>query len=91
MKNKGFTLIELLAVITILGILMVISIVAVTRLINKSKREQKNAQEQTVIMAAESYLQANRALLPKSIGETTTIFVSNLKESNYLKDDSYVV
>ena len=88
-KNKGFTLIELLAVITILGILMVISIVAVTRLINKSKREQKNAQEQTVIMAAESYLQANRALLPKSIGETTTIFVSNLKDSNYLKDDVF--
>ena len=88
-KNKGFTLIELLAVITIIGILMVISIVAVTRLINKSKREQKNAQEQTVIMAAENYLQANRALLPKSIGETTTIFISNLKDSNYLKDDVY--
>ena len=30
-------------------------------------------------MAAESYLQANRVFLPKSIGETTTIYLSTLK------------
>ena len=38
-------------------------------------------------MAAESYLQANRNLLPKSIGETTIITINNLKEANYLKED----
>lgn len=86
-NNKGFTLIELLAVITILGIVAIISIVAVTRLINKSKDEQRNSQKKTAEMAAESYLQSNRKYLPKSIGETTTITIKNLREANYLKED----
>ncbi len=85
--SRGFTLIELLGVIVIIGIISVISIVAVTRLINKSKSEQKESQKKTVEMAAESYLQANRNLLPKSIGETTIITINNLKEANYLKED----
>ena len=88
-NNKGFTLVELLAVITILGIISVISIVAITRLINKSKDEQKNSQQKTIEMATESYLQANRDLLPKSIGETTTIQLSSLKEANYLSEDIF--
>ena len=86
-NNKGFTLVELLAVITILGIIAIISIVAVTKLINKSKDEQRNSQKKAAEMAAESYLQANRKYLPKSIGETTTITIKNLKDANYLKED----
>lgn len=86
-NNRGFTLIELLAVITIIGIVSVLSIVAVSRLIEKSRKEQLSSQKKTIQMAAESYLQANRGFLPKSIGDTTTIYLSTLKNANYLKED----
>ena len=85
--NKGFTLIELLGAITILGIVSLLAIVSVTRLIDNSKKKQRDGQEKTISMAAESYMQSNRSMLPKSIGEKTTIKVKTLKDSNYLKED----
>ena len=88
MKNrKGFTLIELLAVVTILGIVMVVSIPAVNRWLAKGKNESLESQKQTLVMASESYAQANSKYLPKRVGESVDIPISNLKKSNYLKDD----
>ena len=83
-SNKGFTLIELLAVVVIVGILLGISIVAVMRYIDNAKKEQISSQEKTMVIAAQNYLQENRGLLPKSIGETTTIPISVLKSNNYI-------
>ena len=84
-KNRGFTLVELLAVIIIVGVLSVISIMSVSRLINKSRDSQLTQQENTLSMAAEGYLQANRIFLPKSIGQTTVLSANTLKDAGYLK------
>ena len=86
-NKKGFTMIELLGVIVILGILSVMAIVSVTRLITKSKTEQKNSQAKTLMMAAESYMQANKNNLPKTIGEVKKVSASELKSTNYLKSN----
>ena len=85
--RKGFTLIELLAVVTILGIVMVVSIPAVNRWLAKGKNESLESQKKTLVMASESYAQANSKYLPKRVGESVDIPISNLKKSNYLKDD----
>ena len=84
-KNRGFTLVELLAVIIIVGVLSVISIMSVSRLINKSRDSQLTQQENTLSMAAEGYLQANRIFLPKSIGQTIVLSANTLKDAGYLK------
>lgn len=85
--NKGFTLIELLGVILLVGILLGITITAVMKFIDRARTEQLKSQEKTVTMAAQNYLQENRSLLPKSIGETTTIPVSMLKKNKYLTEN----
>ena len=79
-KKKGFTMIELLAAIVILGILSVTTIVAATKLTEKARKEDERQYEQTLKMAAESYMQANPSELPKVIGETTFVTAKELKE-----------
>ena len=86
-SRSGFTLVELLAVILIIGILIGISIVAVMKFIDKAREEQIASQEQTLIIAAQDYLQENRGLLPKNIGEITRVTATILKNNNYLTDD----
>ncbi len=88
MKNrKGFSLVELLAVIAILGILAVAGIVGVTRIIEKSKAEKNASEVKTATFAAKSYLQANKEIAPKSIGESTTLTLQDLKDTKYLTED----
>lgn len=85
--NKGFTLIELLGVILVIGILLGVSIAAVMKFIDRARTEQLKSQEKTLTMATKNYLQENRGLLPKSIGETTTISIKVLKRNKYLTED----
>lgn len=86
-SSKGFTLIELLCVILILGILMTTSIVAVSRMISKARGEQRHQNEKTISIAAESYLQANKNAVPRSIGGVTRLNVSELKAARYITSD----
>ena len=86
-SNNGFTLIELLAVVVVLGIILGISITAVMHFVDRAKKEQIASQEKALTIAAKSYLQENRGLLPKSIGETTVIPVSVLKTNNYITEN----
>lgn len=86
-SNKGFTLVELLAVVVVIAILLGVSIAAVTRFIDRAREEEKSSQEKTLTMAAENYLQENRGMLPKSIGETSIIMASVLKSNKYITED----
>ena len=86
-SKNGFTLVELLAVIVIIGILMGVSVMAVMRFIDRARQEQVDSQEKTLAMAAESYLQDNRGLLPKSIGETTQVSADTLMKNKYLTEE----
>ena len=86
-NKKGFTMVELLGVIVILGILSVVAITSVRGIINKSKKEQVKSQGKVLMMAAESYMQANKSELPKAIGEVSEVKASKLKSTRYLKND----
>ncbi len=86
-KNGGFTLIELLAVIVILGILIVVTVPSLSRLIKKTKDENRESSRNTLEMAAKSYAENNKKVLPKSIGEIKTIKIADLKNANFLKED----
>ena len=86
-KKKGFTLVELLATIAILGVLSVIAITAVNRYVRSAHDEHNEQSRKSVTMAAELYLQANRQLFPKQIGDETIIPISKLRDNNYLKED----
>ena len=86
-NNKGFSLIELLAAIVVLSIISVITIVGVTRYLETSKDQKVIQNKKNVSIAAELYLQANRDLLPKMIGESKRIQVSDLRKANYIKED----
>ena len=87
MKNKGFTMIELLATIVIIGILSVIAIASVQGYKEKAQKEDKESYEKSLIMAAESYYQANKSKMPKAIGNKKSLTSTELKTKRYLKED----
>ena len=86
-NNKGFSFVELLAVVVILGLLAVIGVATTSRLIDKAKKDKMDSQKNTVTSSAQSYLQDNKNLVPKIIGETKVIRISELRNSNYLTED----
>ncbi|MBP5678609.1 MAG: type II secretion system protein [Bacilli bacterium] len=86
-NRKGFTMVELLAVIVIVGALSVMGIVGVSRYIQSSKTEKENQEKKNIAMAAKMYMQANRELLPRTIGDSAVVQVSELRRTNYLKTD----
>ncbi|MDD5888968.1 MAG: type II secretion system protein, partial [bacterium] len=64
-NNKGFSLVELLAAVVILGLLSTIAIVSVSAILNKAEKNHYDTQQKNIVMAAQSYAQDNRNILPK--------------------------
>ncbi len=86
-KKKGFTLVELLAIIVIVGILTTLAIVGTSRYISTAQNQKVKQDRDNIAMAAKLYLQDNRDLLPHSMGESIIVRVSELRRTNYLKED----
>ena len=84
-NNKGLTLIELLAVVVIMGILSSLAVTAISKLLSRSTENYYKDQEDNVALAAQSYTNDNRNLLPFKIGSTTTITLSVLIDDGYIK------
>ena len=86
-NNKGFSMVEILAVVVILGVLSTIGIVSVTKLIENSRRHYYDAQEDQLVLAAQSYANDNKNVLPKTIGQTNTIYLDKLIQKKYIKEE----
>lgn len=79
-------MVELLAAIVIMGLLVGIAIVSVNYLLDKAKKEYYKAQENEIVMAAKSYTQDNRNMLPKRVGMKRQITLETLQKSKYIGD-----
>jgi len=86
-NSKGFSMVELLAVVAILGILSSIGVVAVSNILEKAHEEYYKNQEKNLVLAAQSYMNANQSELPKVVGKKEQVTAKKLKETNYLKKD----
>ena len=84
LNRNGFSMVELLAVIVILGILGTIAIVSISTILTRAEKNHYKTQEKNMIMAAESYVQDNRNILPKEIGDTRTITLQELQSRKYI-------
>ena len=86
-NNKGFSMVELLAVIVILGVISTIGIVSIIKMVDNSKKNYYINQEKQIVLAAQSYVNDNRHLLPKTVGSITVITLKELREKNYIKEE----
>ena len=80
-------MIELLGVIVIIGILSSLAIVSVSRLINNAKNSSDDSLANTLKMASQSYMEANKNEMPKAIGEIVDLKAETLRKSNYITSD----
>ena len=87
LKKDGFSLVELLAVVVILGIIVTIGIATTSMLTNRAKEAEMDSYKNTIKMSAQTYLQNNKNLVPKVVGESKVIKVRELRENNYLTKD----
>ena len=86
-NNKGFSMVELLAVIVILGVVSTVGIAAVVRLVNYSRENYYKVQNKNLIMAAQAYANDERSILPKEIGGISKVYLKDLTEKKYIKED----
>ena len=83
-NQKGFTMVELLAAVAILGLLSAIAIVSVGKILDNANKKHYETQLDNMIMATKSLSQENRNVLPKGIGETTTVTLETLQHKKYI-------
>ena len=77
-------MVELLAAVAILGLLSAIAIVGVGKILDNANKKHYETQLDNMIMATKSLTQENRNILPKGIGETTTVTLETLKNKKYI-------
>lgn len=87
LNRKAFTMVELLGVMVIIGVISTVAVVAVSNYFDKSRAQKDEQNKNNIIMAAQSYYQANRDLLPKIIGDASEINLSDLRKAKYLSGD----
>ena len=86
-NNKGFSMVEILAVVVILGVISTIGIVTITKLVDNSRIHYYQTQEEQLVLAAQSYANDNKNILPKTVGEMRIITLKELRENNYIKEE----
>ncbi|MDD2469758.1 MAG: LamG domain-containing protein [Bacilli bacterium] len=84
MNKKGFTLVELLAIIVILAIIITISVPGVRTLINSTRMRTHINNENKLVEAAQLYLDLNSNLIPKNVGDTTEVKLSDLQAAKHV-------
>ena len=84
-NNKGLTLVELLAVIVIIGILSSLAVTAISKLLDRSTENYYKDQEDNIALAAQTYTNDNRNLLPFKTGTTAEIGLQKLIDAGYIK------
>ncbi|MBR3898400.1 MAG: type II secretion system protein [Bacilli bacterium] len=79
-NKKGFTLIELLAILVILGIITLVAVPNVLSTISRSKTRDYEEFKQTVINAAEVYVETHPDKYPniKTPGQSATVTTDDL-------------
>ena len=83
-NQKGFTIVELLAAVAILAILSTIAIVSVSNILDNANKKHYETQLENMIMATKSFSQENRNILPKAVGETSTVTLETLQNKKYI-------
>ncbi|MCI9084271.1 MAG: prepilin-type N-terminal cleavage/methylation domain-containing protein [Bacilli bacterium] len=86
--KKGFTLVELLGVIVILGIIGVITVPLIISVVNDSKDNANDIQEETIRRAAKNYIQSHVYTLPEECETESgcTLTIKQLKDAGYLEE-----
>ena len=87
LNNKGFSMVEILAVVVILGVISTVGIVTISRLVDNSRIRYYETQKDQLVLAAQSYANDNKNILPKTIGTVSTISLKELKDKNYIKEE----
>lgn len=87
--KKGFTLIELFCIVVILALVIIMVVMGILKVINNSKKDSKLSQEDLLLKACESYINSNKTVAPKVIGDSVNIDLSILRNNNYLTKDIY--
>lgn len=86
--KKGFTLIELMAAIVILGVISLIAIPLVEQVLNEIGTDSYTAQIKNIRAGARQWAADDMSRLPSS-GSNTTITLSALQQSGFVKKNLY--
>ena len=85
-KRKGMSMVELLAVIVIIGIIGTIGVASISRILDRSRQHFYDNQQEQLVLAAQSYANDHKFILPKTIGGFSTIYLQDLYDGNYIKE-----
>lgn len=78
MNKRGFTLVELMGILVILGVLLIFTVPSITKTLKNSETKENTEYENTVCLAAKSYMEVNRYDYPREITFKT------LRDEGYL-------